>query len=1080
MKNERVMSKKLIGMLMMGFVAASSYGGGPRVKPSHGRPYFMPESKRQEIRERVRTEDWAKAAYADLKKSRDGFSAALLYALEGDPADARRAESWLMEIRGKPSHHRARLDDPDFWKGGQTMQMGEIHYGTDAKHYVAFDWVYNGLSKEGREAIYQGLLDETLFRMKWLDTWRYTANLEFKPLFMAAFGGLTLQDRQARKFLFGRVERHGSYFSMLDRILVDGQVWDEAPIYPIGHTDLWCMGALSFYGQLATGQDWFSFQGPDGDSARGLMNYYIDTAYPIETDAAGKQRIRVATYGDGATHSHGDMFLVNQAFDEKKSGAAKAGPMSIWLAHAALIAGYRASQRDPAYAKFVSMIPGYKPDLWDNPHLPAPETRAFPSAPSKIWPTFGLAMLRNIESPDYWTDPKSIAVCHLMTRAYGHDHPDKFSIMLHGAGRLLYPDFNAIQYENPSIGWTRNTVSHSTMMVDEEDAADGPFTVRHEFTPDVKFVAASSGSVYDGVDQTRALLLTDRYLLDLFAAFSKTPRVYDYMLHSMGLPRPVTPGFGGGVTAAERFWALDKQQGIVTETPWKLDFVVRDEGGETNSPASMVRVTMAAAPDTAAVCGTWGKKFGEITGREMIDLGMLVARRAAVRDTVFAAAHEPYREGAVPVVESVTVLVQSAEGIVARVEGADFTDYAAVSWNASEPRKPVLLAADAGEFSFRDYAWLRIAADGTAVSQGEWMTFNVPGDGVKTVNGEPVQIVDGRLLSGKPLRITAPEPEKSEDRFGFHWDPPLMRIDSVGASRLTITNMSDQSVSGEVELDFPEGMSLNGGTEFGPIAPGASGEVIVTLRSGKGAPRGMKRIPFRVSYSAEDGGPKRTTLYEVLHAAIGPTLIFDYGPDGKRHFRAVAPGYTAEALMLNGMLVNVLGPDGGVVLDDQPMFTFSGKGRDLLFRNQGSAFTWPYRLPPAITAHADNQVRYRVDFGVDRVRVRSVKEWTLVEDIRFELPGLYTAPDGQPVWKQIIAVDERGKEINAQPGKAVNVAAAELALPGRPYSLAFEFHPPLAVDFDGAALNFTFDGFSDDWWTFGFCSAGKLAEWREE
>jgi hypothetical protein len=62
----------------------------------------------------------------------------------------------------------------------------------------------------------------------------------------------------------------------------------------------------------------------------------------------------------------------------------------------------------------------------------------------------------------------------------------------------------------------------------------------------------------------------------------------------------------------------------------------------------------------------------------------------------------------------------------------------------------------------------------------------------------------------------------------------------------------------------------------------------------------------------------------------------------------------------------------------------------------------------------------------------------------------------------------------------VKVAAAELELPGLPYSLAFEFHPPLTVDFDGLAMSFTFDGFSDNGWSFGFCPVGRLAEWREK
>jgi len=188
---------------------------------------------------------------------------------------------------------------------------------------------------------------------------------------------------------------------------------------------------------------------------------------------------------------------------------------------------------------------------------------------------------------------------------------------------------------------------------------------------------------------------------------------------------------------------------------------------------------------------------------------------------------------------------------------------------------------------------------------------------VKTLNGEPADIVDGRLLIGKPLSITAPEAEKHEDRFRFRWDPPLMRIASVGTSCLTIKNMSDRSVSGRVEPDLPRGLSLKGRTGFGPIAPGGSGDVTVTLRAGKGAPRGMKRIPYRLRYRVDSGGPQRMTLYEALPAAIGSALLFDYGPDDKRNFRTVAPGYTAESLMLNGLLVKlsaVSQPGGGIHL----------------------------------------------------------------------------------------------------------------------------------------------------------------------
>ena len=198
--------------------------------------------------------------------------------------------------------------------------------------------------------------------------------------------------------------------------------------------------------------------------------------------------------------------------------------------------------RDSRYGAFVSMIPGYTPNLID--HAPLPAEIQLPPAPSKVWPTYGLAMLRSDESLDYWTSGKAIAVFQIMSKGCGHDYRDKFSITLHGAGRLLYPDYNALQYENPSIGWTRNSVSHNTLIVDEGETQDAELTaLRHEFSPEVKFLASSADAVFEGVDQTRALLLTKKYLLDVFHAVSPVPHIYDYVLHSFGRVEPKKPDY---------------------------------------------------------------------------------------------------------------------------------------------------------------------------------------------------------------------------------------------------------------------------------------------------------------------------------------------------------------------------------------------------------------------------------------------------------------------------------------------------------------------------------------------------------
>jgi hypothetical protein len=55
-----MMPKGLLSVLVSGIVAATASGEVPSIKPSHERPYFMPESKRKEILKLIRTEPWAR------------------------------------------------------------------------------------------------------------------------------------------------------------------------------------------------------------------------------------------------------------------------------------------------------------------------------------------------------------------------------------------------------------------------------------------------------------------------------------------------------------------------------------------------------------------------------------------------------------------------------------------------------------------------------------------------------------------------------------------------------------------------------------------------------------------------------------------------------------------------------------------------------------------------------------------------------------------------------------------------------------------------------------------------------------
>ena len=733
----------------------------------------MPPAERTRILDLIQREPWAQADLARIEaaaRKGDGYWAAFLYALTSDPGHLEVAKKWLLEQgrRGGDLGKRALDADDNFFRGGQPW-LGDVYYQVDVRPLVAYDWVHPGLTEDERRTVENGILASARFRMRSMDRWSQTPNLVFKPTYMVAMAGLVTGRPELLDWGFHRkpLSTRGGYFPVQNLMLRDGGPWAEAPIYPVAHQTLLLMARMSRQLALHDGRDWFARKGLLGGSVQGLMDYYLDTAYPIERTGLGPGQIRVATYGDGATSADGDLFLVNPA-----------GP-ALNL-HQELAEAYAASG-DPRYGAFLAMVPGYAPDLVGRRPLPA--NAALPAAPSRLWPRHGLAMLRSDESPAYWTSGRAIAVTQLLSQGYGHDHRDKLAITLHGAGRLLYPDYNAVQYENPAIGWTRNTVAHNTLVVDEGETQNAPPTgIRHEFTPDVKFLATSASGVFEGVDQTRVLVLTGEYLLDLFHATSPIPHTYDYLLHSFGVPRPADPGrYLPSDALVRRYWLLREPRAMTTGSGWSLDFVLdeavarrrvahderrRAERKKPPQPArygpdwfahtAAVRVTMAAEPDTLVTHGL-----------AVDDLSMLVARRAGRRDTVFVATHEPFANADRPRITRVTTLARSADAIVVRIDAAGFTDYVGATFGpqAGLPNHSLAVPGTAHAFAFRNWGHLRVTPDGRVRASGHWTGFRIPdAAGPLTVNGVPASVQQAgkwTALRGDPRHDGLPAPRRA-------------------------------------------------------------------------------------------------------------------------------------------------------------------------------------------------------------------------------------------------------------------------------------------------------------------------------
>lgn len=1060
-------------------------------QPSHGRPFFMPASERQRIQTLIEKEAWAKDEHERLKKSaqRNGYDAAFLYALDGDRSHLPIAKAYLLKYGRSGGdlgpNRRKNLADPEFFKAGQPW-LGDVYYRLDIKPMVAYDWVYSALADEERKTIEEGILASARFRMRAMDRWSQTPNLMFKPTFMVAFAGLVTQDKKAIEWGFHRRpgSSQGGYFSVLDVMLRGGGPWGEAPIYPIAHQDLWAMSVMSRYRQLYDGNDWFAHKMPHGGSPQGLLDYYLDTAYPIERTGHGRGQLRIATYGDGATGpGRHDLFLVNPA------GRGLSGEK-------ALIAAFDASG-DPKYAPFVSMIDGYQPDLWNR--CPLPAKSEFPPAPSRVWPEYGLAMLRSDESPGYWTNENAMAVFQVMSQGYGHDHRDKFAIMLHGAGRLLYPDYNAIQYENPTIGWTRNSVSHNTVIVDEQDTANAtPTDIRHDFSPDVKFLATSARGVFEGVDQTRALLLTGEYLLDLFQLSSDLPHTYDYLLHGFGEARPLqASGFKPSDAMVKRFWLIDDWRGRRTDDAWALDFTQQDEsgslGGNYGDPwydhRASVRVTMASAPDTLVSYGRWGEQLAQLVSqrskgkRQLDQLSAVAVRRAQCYETVFVAAHEPYANDQEPVISDATVLAKTSEAILVRVESSRFTDYAAVSFGATK-QEQVLGNGDVA-LRFRSYGYVRLTHKGNAIARGEISGLRLPGaKGPMTLTGKKVasKRIGNVLTFGELEAVKTPERKRQtpEYRLPVTIAPEVVRgfPNNRRHVQFQIKNTLNQTVSGRLEADLPAGFALEpASAKFGPLAPRQSTTVKATIKLGDAL--GKQALPCRLVLRSDEGSEEEwRTPALPLNVAVGPTLEPIYQHPKPAVYRVHTPYFTVDMDMKHGLIRRLADDDDTVRLDGGPLFTFGDGEKDLLTPETENAFVWARNAPADVQAHAQDRCRWQAMFFGNRMLIRMNPGWTQFERAHFTLPGQWFSPGGKPHWKRIVVVDEGGEESTARPGTQHKVAAAELEFPGGQWNLAFQFKPPQQVKFDGAGMQFSIGSLTGDNWQIGFIRSGELDAFR--
>jgi hypothetical protein len=908
-----------------------------------------------EVRRKIQTQPWAAALLEKLKAAVDGLeggkhdaarNAALVYVLTGEKPYADRARKKLL--------HEAQYNLPRIEKVDLKIDPELGAWYPWAAAAWAYDLTFDTFSPEQRQVVERWLRTGCRVVIEGAKAFTTTPNLVFGKHCNVGLVGYCLGDKELIDWALhdsgGPHGPHrGGFYPVIDTMIKDGYFWGEAPIYAL-HYDLHGMLALAEAALHYDGSDLYHYVSKQsGGSIKGLLDGYLRLGYPVERTGIAQGSIRMATFGDGSTSYTPDGSL-KETWLINPLGRSLAAPV---LAGELEIAYRR--YRDPGYAWVISLSPerdtymSYGRSAWGYIALThgetLPERCSPPAAPSGVYPSQGFAFLRADESPEYWRSG-SLAALVMEGQLVGHGHKDYYSLILHGKGRLLYPDLNVIQYEPTHLNWTHEGIAHSTLVVDHQSPTPGPFQTKSEFHAGLKYFAIT-GSTYKGVRQTRALLMTKQYLADFFQAADTTaparPRVFDWALHGLGRLYVGNPAaYRPSHALVPFYWWIDNERSRKTDATFQADFVQRSAGvtppregfgKEWFEHEVGVRMTMLGVPGTEVFAGDGplcdGPPYHRIDGNPEGAAPMLVVRRE-VPATTFAAVHEPY-EGT-PNIRQVRRLAEDARAIAICVTAPRFTDYLLAAFDDAEH---ALSSADGQALTFSDFGYLRLA-EGQVQGYGKLKGFRARRQA--TTAADQARINDtkvplehaGEFVQWgevpKPSDPTASEPSpKKEQQPGraatvpagddqperaawlhARFAPEEVHLSPGGEKEVQVhlRCVGDGECHGRLRVLAPKGLQV-APAEMAVQSLGEAQQRVVSLRvrAAKDAPREVQ--PIRLLPEAG----LRAASAELL-SSVGVVISEDRTLPISAQFVVRAPGYTMKVDHTSGVSFYLLDGDG--------------------------------------------------------------------------------------------------------------------------------------------------------------------------
>jgi len=304
--------------------------------------------------------------------------------------------------------------------------------------------------------------------------------------------------------------------------------------------------------------------------------------------------------------------------------------------------------RDPRYAWLLKNADHKRPELLfigiDTKDAKSPQIT------SRLYRDHGYAFLRDRADDDYWN---SDGWCAFLTfdKNGVHCNQDKLSLMLFGCGKLLIPDIEAKATVPHAFSakvqrqLNRSALSQNTVMIDNRDQrgiGEKLRLVQFSDTPEEKSVTAADfkGLLYEGVKQSRTVIVTSEYVLDVFQIAAQTRHDIKWIIHTIGTPDSQRSSVelkpGDTKMPSPGSWLRDYRTATI-------DRPIRLEWSEDSVNFAM---TMAGAPKTKLItCGYPTTDESDCPTTPMV----LIERRAAA--TVYAAVYQA-KNGQLPEIQA--------------------------------------------------------------------------------------------------------------------------------------------------------------------------------------------------------------------------------------------------------------------------------------------------------------------------------------------------------------------------------------------------------------------------------------------